>query len=155
MQVIIVGTDVPDITAEVIASANAELDANDISLGPSEDGGYYLIAMSQPHHALFQNIQWSTCTVRSATQDAANNAGLKFAQETSLPRLKDIDFFEVRNLVLVWMSAECAAEKSNAYSMSTDWYAGLGSMGAGTPDNRKPGSFAVGDRCKVRYRKLV
>lgn len=99
MQVIVVGTDVPDVTADVIACANSELDGHDISLGPSKDGGYYLVGMSKPHEALFRNIEWSTPTVHAATQAAANAAGLSFVQETSLPRLRDIDFLEVRTNV--------------------------------------------------------
>jgi uncharacterized protein len=95
MQVIVLGTDVPDLTAEVISQANAELDGHEICLGPSEDGGYYLIAMKQPHKALFQNIQWSTSSVYTATQAAARAAGLTFAENSSLPRLRDIDFVEV------------------------------------------------------------
>ena len=106
MQVIVIGTDVPDLTAEVIVQANVELNVHDISLGPAEDGGYYLIAMHRPHEALFRDIQWSTPTVFAATQAAAIAEKLRFAQETSLPKLRDIDFIEVRTVIAYWISTD-------------------------------------------------
>jgi uncharacterized protein len=40
-------------------------------LGPSEDGGYYLIGLQQPHAHLFQDIIWSTSVVTSQTLERA------------------------------------------------------------------------------------
>lgn len=114
------GTDVPDITAEAIAHANGELNVHDISLGPSEDGGYYLIAMSSPHADLFRNIHWSTSNVHTATLAAASAAGLSFPQQTSLPRLRDIDYVEVRMITVAWLSnieSPASAHIANAIGM--------------------------------------
>jgi uncharacterized protein len=40
-------------------------------LGPSEDGGYYLIGLQQPHAHLFENITWSTAVVTAQTLERA------------------------------------------------------------------------------------
>lgn len=105
LQVIIIGTDVPDITAEVLQHANTELVQNDISLGPSLDGGYYLIALRKSHDCLFTNIHWSTTTVYQETVRSAKAAELKFDEKSSLPRLRDIDFLAVRPDVVSFVLA--------------------------------------------------
>jgi uncharacterized protein len=40
-------------------------------LGPSEDGGYYLIGLQQPHAHLFEDINWSTAVVTAQTLERA------------------------------------------------------------------------------------
>lgn len=171
MQVIIVGTDVPDLTAEVIVRANSELTVHDISLGPSEDGGYYLIAMHTPHEGLFRDIQWSTSTVHTATQAAAVTAGLSFAQETSLPRLRDIDFVEVRTGVMAWLPTKYRAvsvylcmpkhsvhtkitQPRNRASSHATLYAGPGNMGTTAPRNKQGEAPDVGECLRSRYKAL-
>jgi Uncharacterized protein conserved in bacteria (DUF2064) len=149
MQVIVVGTDVPDLTAEVISCANGELDGHDISMGPSEDGGYYLIAMKQPHKALFQNVQWSTPSVHETTQAAANAVGLSFALETSLPRLRDIDFVEVCTLSLAWvLTALVSVCTLCSQNTPTSQCAGLGRMGTRTSGDNKGEALDV-EECGI------
>lgn len=84
---VIVGTDVPDLTAEIITGAFAALDASDVVIGPSNDGGYYLLGMNmmQP---LFDGIGWSTMTVALETVNTARALGLRVAE---LEHLDDID----------------------------------------------------------------
>ena len=59
-----------------------------IVLGPSSDGGYYLIGMKQAHPEPFQNIHWSTSTVFEETLAAAKAAGMEVVQ---LPLWYDVD----------------------------------------------------------------
>ena len=40
---ILVGTDIPDLSTEVMTAALAALDASQLVLGPAKDGGFYLI----------------------------------------------------------------------------------------------------------------
>ncbi len=58
-KVILIGSDTPDIEQEIISKTFQQLESNDVVLGPSTDGGYYLIAMSKYHPEVFQNVRWS------------------------------------------------------------------------------------------------
>jgi hypothetical protein len=86
--VLLIGSDCPYITPQIIEEASAALQSNDTVLGPTEDGGYYLIGMKKPHPFLFENIKWSTSSVFSETIDKilANKMSCHF-----LPILNDID----------------------------------------------------------------
>jgi rSAM/selenodomain-associated transferase 1 len=72
---IIIGSDSPHISATVIGKALDALDKADVVLGPAEDGGYYLIAMRQPHD-VFSGILMSTSEVLAMTIALAQQQGL-------------------------------------------------------------------------------
>jgi len=76
-RVVVVGTDCPDMSTAMIESAFASLSDADVVLGPTRDGGYYLIGVREPHPALFRGIPWSTGETLSATLAAAAAAGLR------------------------------------------------------------------------------
>ncbi len=60
---VIVGSDIPDLTASHIARAFQVLGGNDAIFGPSPDGGYWLVGLRRaaPHPPmLFRNVRWST-----------------------------------------------------------------------------------------------
>ncbi|HEV2662564.1 MAG TPA: TIGR04282 family arsenosugar biosynthesis glycosyltransferase [Ktedonobacteraceae bacterium] len=67
---ILIGSDSPQIGSALIAQAESALDDADVVLGPAEDGGYYLIAMRQPHD-VFSGIPMSTNVVARMTLEAA------------------------------------------------------------------------------------
>ena len=87
-KVIIIGTDIPDLNQNIIIDAFERLDTNDIVLGPSIDGGYYLLGMNRLHNSLFEGIEYSTPTVLSETISKIDKLGLTFSL---LPQLQDID----------------------------------------------------------------
>jgi Uncharacterized protein conserved in bacteria len=87
-KVIVVGTDCPDLDAEVLCAAAAALESADVVLGPAADGGYYLIAVRAPHPALFDDIPWSSADTLRVTLSAARRAGLTV---TLLDERTDID----------------------------------------------------------------
>lgn len=87
-KVVIIGTDCPALTAQVIEQAFEALDAYDLVLGPAFDGGYYLIGLRKPIPALFQAIEWGTPSVLKQTVDRANQHNISF---TLLEELHDID----------------------------------------------------------------
>lgn len=60
----------------------------DVVLGPSEDGGYYLIGLRSPHRELFEEIAWSTARVLPETVRRAEAKGLEAAY---LPPWFDVD----------------------------------------------------------------
>lgn len=65
--VVVVGSDLPTLPAELIHEAGKLLADNDVVLGPTLDGGYYLIAAKADHPGIFQEISWGTKTVLAAT----------------------------------------------------------------------------------------
>ncbi len=85
--VIMIGADAPHLRNEWIDEAEAKLGRADVVLGPSADGGYYLIAMRAPHD-VFSGIAMSTARVLAQTQEKAAKAGLRVAL---LPRTFDVD----------------------------------------------------------------
>ncbi len=68
-KVIIIGSDIPDLSIKLIDEAFNELDKHDAVIGPSYDGGYYLIGMKKEKFLpeIFQGIEWSTEKVFNET----------------------------------------------------------------------------------------
>lgn len=87
-QVAIIGSDCPDLDTEHIEEAFALLNTHDAVIGPSEDGGYYLLGLKKSLPALFRAKKWSTDTVLRDTIQDMVNAGWELAR---LPVLNDID----------------------------------------------------------------
>jgi rSAM/selenodomain-associated transferase 1 len=84
---VLIGSDSPQIGAHTVIEASRALDKADVTLGPAEDGGYYMIAMRRPHD-VFQGIPMSTDAVLRMTVELAQSQGLEVSlQET----LFDID----------------------------------------------------------------
>lgn len=76
----IVSSDIPGPPAGEVARAFEELAAGaDLALGPSLDGGYWLIAMGRFHEAPFAGIPWSTAACSAVTLQRAAAAGLRAA----------------------------------------------------------------------------
>ncbi|MBI5191058.1 MAG: TIGR04282 family arsenosugar biosynthesis glycosyltransferase [Nitrospirae bacterium] len=88
---VIVGSDVPTLPSEFISDAFGMLDTADVVLGPSQDGGYYLVGLTRPVPALFAHIPWSARTVFRDTLARAEGLGLSVS---TLPTLRDVDTFE-------------------------------------------------------------
>ena len=88
---VIIGSDCPDVTDELIKKAFQSLDKADLVIGPSLDGGYYLLGMKKHHPELFTGIEWSEITVFETTVRKAKNSGLNISE---LPALNDIDTIE-------------------------------------------------------------
>jgi rSAM/selenodomain-associated transferase 1 len=66
-RVIIIGTDSPALSARAIQNAFDELKTNEVVIGPSEDGGYYLIGLSVDVPEIFNEISWGTSEVTRQT----------------------------------------------------------------------------------------
>ena len=81
---ILVGSDIPLLTANHILEAadtlqvtgSARALAERVVLGPADDGGYYLIGMTEPHAELFEGIEWGTESVLTDTLRAADRIHL-------------------------------------------------------------------------------
>lgn len=66
-QAVIIGTDIPDLNNDIILKAFKSLDNNDFVIGPSNDGGYYLLGMKNLFNPVFKDIEWSTPDVLKST----------------------------------------------------------------------------------------
>ncbi|MBK8965711.1 MAG: TIGR04282 family arsenosugar biosynthesis glycosyltransferase [Lewinellaceae bacterium] len=87
-RVVIIGSDCPEISGNLLEQAFAALEHTDFVLGPSFDGGYYLLGMRAFSPWVFQGIVWSTDSVFSATVKKIQAAGKSFSL---LPVLRDVD----------------------------------------------------------------
>jgi uncharacterized protein len=76
--VIIIGSDMPQLSSTTIQQAFDTLQEHDIVLGPSQDGGYYLVGMHVPHN-IFQDVSWSTPQVLCQTQRNIQEKSLRLA----------------------------------------------------------------------------
>ena len=74
-RVVVVGTDCPELTKGDIADALAALDEKDMVLGPSTDGGYWLLGLRRPAD-VFEGVEWSTASVTEQTLALAEREGL-------------------------------------------------------------------------------
>jgi len=92
-KMVIVGSDSPTLPASSIEKAFDLLSYADAVLGPSLDGGYYLIGMKSPCAGLFKGITWSSPTV---LKDTIKNAQKLKKRVALLDKRYDID--DVRDL---------------------------------------------------------
>jgi len=74
-QVLLTGTDLPMMGRCHLESGFAALETADIAIGPTSDGGYYLIGMKQPCREVFQVSGYGGGSVFENTVTAAKNAG--------------------------------------------------------------------------------
>jgi hypothetical protein len=86
----LINSDSPTATTEAFREAVVQLQGADdrIVLGPSDDGGYYLIGMRKLNRHLFEKIDWSTERVFAQTAERARAVGLRVHV---LPRFYDVD----------------------------------------------------------------
>jgi rSAM/selenodomain-associated transferase 1 len=78
--VALVSSDIPGTPPGALGRAFAALaDGADVVLGPGVDGGYWLVALREPHAGPFQDIPWSTDGVLAVTLDRCAAAGLRVA----------------------------------------------------------------------------
>ena len=88
-KVMVIGSDLYDLTAETIENAFIALENNEVVIGPAEDGGYYLLGMNSLEEKVFKNKEWGTETVRKDTLE-----DLKDKKVFLLGELNDVDVFE-------------------------------------------------------------
>lgn len=89
--IILIGSDLPNISKEIIDNGFEKLKNNNVVFGPAEDGGYYLIGMSKMNTSIFENKPWS----QSELLDVSLNQLKKQKVSVGLiETLNDIDTFE-------------------------------------------------------------
>jgi len=89
--VIIIGTDNIEIRPKHLRQAFNALQSNDVTIGPSNDGGYYLLGMNSFQSQLFDDIAWSSSVVLKQSIEKIINSGLSLQL---LSELVDIDEYK-------------------------------------------------------------
>ncbi|MFN5417504.1 MAG: TIGR04282 family arsenosugar biosynthesis glycosyltransferase [Flavobacteriia bacterium] len=84
-----IGSDLPDLSVEILQNAFDFLKMNDTVFGPAKDGGYYLLGMKKIQKCIFQNKAWSTDYLLNDTLIELKNNKITFSKK--LPLLNDID----------------------------------------------------------------
>lgn len=87
-KVVIIGSDCPEMTSDVIGKAFSALDKHDVVIGPAVDGGYYLLGMTAIQPDFFRNKLWSTDSVLAETLADVKKHSLR---ASVLPVLGDLD----------------------------------------------------------------
>ncbi|MEL4306656.1 TIGR04282 family arsenosugar biosynthesis glycosyltransferase [Joostella sp. CR20] len=87
--VIIIGSDLYDLTEKHIEKAFSKLEKHDVVIGPAEDGGYYLLGLKKVDPEIFQQKNWGTDTVLRDTLENLKNLDVAL-----LTPLNDVDVFE-------------------------------------------------------------
>ena len=87
--VIVIGADSPTLPGEHVFDAFECFETDDdVVIGPTEDGGYYLVGMRKLHKRIFEDIPWGGAGVLEATIERAKEAELDLVL---LPEWRDVD----------------------------------------------------------------
>lgn len=117
-RVLIIGADAPHLQEGWLDEAEAALGNADVVLGPTEDGGYYLVGMREPHD-VFTGIQMGTPCVLADTLARAETLRLRVHL---LPQTFDVD--EVADLVRlrqVLTTDGCAVRLRHTAALLKSW----------------------------------
>jgi len=90
-KIVLIGSDLPDINAKHITKGIDALTNNNVVFGPAEDGGYYLVGMSNMEELIFKNKPWSQPNLLELTLKELEIAQIKVE---ILETLNDIDNYE-------------------------------------------------------------
>jgi uncharacterized protein len=85
-RIVLIGTDIPGISTDILDQAFAALKDHDLVLGPSTDGGYWLVGMTRPEN-IFAGIVWSRADVLEKTLVLARQKKLRLCLLDSLTDL--------------------------------------------------------------------
>ena len=110
-KVIVIGADCPQLADNEIRHAFELLDKNDVVIGPSEDGGYYLLGMKNEVVNVFDDIEWSTERVLPKTLKLIQKQNKSFAL---LQTRTDVDDIEGLNFLI----SQLGGEKHNPLSQN-------------------------------------
>jgi hypothetical protein len=126
-KVLVIGGDCAALTADHLRRALQKLDEFDCVIGPSKDGGYYLIGLAPSARAtalpvLFRDMPWGTSDVLVQTLHTAANAGLTVALLDELP---DVDLpADIPAAERLLASAQASRPRGAAPRGWRRWFAG-------------------------------
>ncbi|MFC1712875.1 TIGR04282 family arsenosugar biosynthesis glycosyltransferase [Candidatus Poribacteria bacterium] len=118
---VIIGSDSPDLSEDLIHEAFSSLEDHDAVIGPSVDGGYYLIGFRNDAFLpeVFDGIEWSTDTVFKETLEILKKAGLNAYE---LPEWQDIDTLaDLKSMFLGNHNREFRSSRTMSYIAANVW----------------------------------
>ena len=89
--IVLIGSDLPEISATIISNGFAKLKKNDVVFGPAQDGGYYLIGMNKLYPCVFEDKPWSRPNLLEVTTSELKQKNTSFL---FLETLNDIDTYD-------------------------------------------------------------
>ena len=106
-----IGADCPQLSVTEIQTAFDELDKNDVVIGPSTDGGYYLLGMQGSLAEVFDDIDWSTSKVLPQTTQRLDQLNKSYAL---LPAKTDVDDEAALRQMLADLTSKTSEEPASA-----------------------------------------
>ncbi len=107
-EVILTGTDFPTLPRAHLIEALKLIKSHDVVLGPTADGGYYLIGLRKMTPAPFEGIAWSTGAVFAETKKKIEAAGLSLGL---LPKCRDLDTLDDLKAFIALIGKDLAMTK--------------------------------------------
>ncbi|MFC1570687.1 TIGR04282 family arsenosugar biosynthesis glycosyltransferase [Candidatus Omnitrophota bacterium] len=104
-KIVIIGSDSPTLSPSLVDEAFEKLEESDIVIGPTSDGGYYLIGLKNPWTGLFKDVEWST---ERTLEDTLRN--LKEAGKNAYMLSEDHDIDSPEDLK--WIISDSDAAKA-------------------------------------------
>lgn len=102
---VLIGTDIPTISELVLSRAFNALDSSEVVIGPTIDGGYYLIGMKKPHAEVFNDTFYGVNTVYKSTLYRMETLGIKYSQ---VDEWYDIDtYMDLKYMIDMSRKNEC------------------------------------------------
>ena len=120
-RVIVIGSDSPDLPTSLLDRALGSLQSHDAVIGPSDDGGYYLIGFHVDTFcpSVFRDIEWSTEQVFDQTLRHLNQSEVDIQR---LPQWQDVDTGpDLDQLVRRHANSTSAASKTLSYCREQGW----------------------------------
>jgi rSAM/selenodomain-associated transferase 1 len=120
-RVVVMDSDSPTLPVDYISQAFERLAGVDVVLGPTRDGGYYLIGLKQPQPHLLRQVQMSTPHVLTDTLALAKATGLTVSL---LPTWYDVDTIadlHQLNSEIAGFSGNGSAVATRRWLSQTDW----------------------------------
>jgi uncharacterized protein len=117
---VVMDSDSPTLPASYVHQAFQHLDHADVVLGPTADGGYYLIGMKKPHPQLLRQVQMSTPRVCQDTLALAAETGVSVSL---LPAWYDVDTADDLRQLQIEVSAlkDGAGKHTRRWLMDKVW----------------------------------
>jgi rSAM/selenodomain-associated transferase 1 len=110
--VVLLGADSPTLPRRYLHEALAALEDHPVAMGPSDDGGYYLLALALNVPELFDGVHWGTGRVADQTRRRAQEVGVRLHE---IANWHDIDRPEdIRRAVAAPADADDARPRRDA-----------------------------------------
>ena len=90
-KVVLVGSDLPHLTGEIVKEAFDALDEEATVFGPAEDGGYYLVGMTAMSPEIFTDMTWSVDDVLAESQQRLAMNSKTWAEVATLNDLDTVE----------------------------------------------------------------